>query len=81
MKMTKHKNYKLKNVIRETELSSIIASPNSIYERNLKKEIKNKDIFCIKANKIKLNFIITINNFNQEPVYNNLLFSLFFLFI
>jgi len=31
--------------------------------------------------KIKLNFIITINNFNQEPVYNNLLFSLFFLFI
>ena len=49
-----HKNYKLKNVIRETELSSIIASPNSIYERNLKKEIKNKDIFCIKANKIKV---------------------------
>ena len=44
MKMIEHKNYKLKNVIRETELSSIIASPNSIYERNLKKEIKNKDI-------------------------------------
>lgn len=38
--MTKHKNYKLKNVIRETELSSIIASPNSIYERNFKKRNK-----------------------------------------
>ena len=46
-------NFKIRNAIRETELASIITSPNSVYERNLIEKIKNKDIFCIKANKIK----------------------------
>ena len=57
-------NFKIRNAIRETELASIITSPNSVYERNLIEKIKNKDIFCIKANKIK-----TGNN-NEIKIYD-----------
>ena len=46
-------NYKTKNFTRETQLSSIVASPNSIYERCLSEKEKNKDIICIKVNKME----------------------------
>ena len=49
----KNNNYKSKTVTRQTELSSIIASPNSIYERCLNEKNKDKDIFCIKVNKME----------------------------
>ena len=47
----KKNNYKVKVATKETQLSSIIASPNSIYERCLNDNKKNEDIFCIKVNK------------------------------
>ena len=46
-------NYKVKVATKETQLSSIIASPNSLYERFLNENNKNEDIFCIKANKVE----------------------------
>ena len=45
-------NYKVKEAERKTTLSSLITSPNGIYERELKKENLKNDIFCIKVNKI-----------------------------
>ena len=38
---------------RHSELSAIISSPNAIYERTFNEKNKNKDIFCIKANREK----------------------------
>ena len=49
----KNLNYKIQTLTKETELSSIISSPNSIYERYFNEEFKDKDIFCIKANKVE----------------------------
>jgi len=43
----------VKVATKETQLSSIIASPNSIYERCLNDNKKNEDIFCIKVNKME----------------------------
>jgi hypothetical protein len=50
----KKNNYKVKVATKETQLSSIIASPNSIYERCLNDNKKNEDIFCIKVIKRKM---------------------------
>ena len=38
---------------RHTDFSSIITSPNAVYERPFNEDNKNKDIFCICANRIK----------------------------
>ena len=38
---------------RHTDFSSIVTSPNAIYERPFNEYNKNKDIFCICANRIK----------------------------
>ena len=58
-------NYKVKEAERQTTISSIITSPNGIYERPLnKKESTAKDIFCIKINRI--------NNKNNK---NNTIFD------
>ena len=45
------KNYKLQESERHTVLASLVTSPNSTYERPLKKE-RNTDILCIKLNKV-----------------------------
>lgn len=37
----------------KTELSTIISSPESLYERYLSSKNPNEDIFCVKANKAK----------------------------
>lgn len=38
---------------RHTDFSSIITSPNAVYERPFNEDNKNKDIFCICANRLK----------------------------
>ena len=48
------KNYRLQESERHTVLASMVASPNSTYERPLKND-KNSDILCIKLNRIALN--------------------------
>ena len=49
-------NYKIKEAERKTTISSLITSPDGIYERPLnKKESPNKDIFCIKITKVNNN--------------------------
>ena len=45
-------NYHCITLKKETELSSLISSPNSIYERPLKKDEPKKNIYCIKTNKV-----------------------------
>ena len=58
---TKDENYyKVKEAERKTTISSLITSPNGIYERPLNKnKSTTKDIFCIKINKLN-----KINNKN-----------------
>ena len=53
-------NYITIQVKRKTYLPSIISSVDSSYERCLNQKIKNKDIFCVKANKY------TQNNKNDD---------------
>ena len=47
-----NKEHKKKENERHTTLSSLVASPNSTYERPLNKEFPNKDVLCIKLTKI-----------------------------
>ena len=53
-------NYITEQVKRKTYLPSIISSVDSSYERCLNQKTKNKDIFCVKANKY------TQNNKNDD---------------
>ena len=57
------KNYKLKCNTKETEISSLITSPNSTYERYFNEKIKSNDIFCIKVNKTENENKINICDF------------------
>ena len=48
-KIEKHQE----NNKRHSEFSAIISSPNAIYERLFNEKNKNKNIFCIRANRVK----------------------------
>lgn len=52
-----HSDYSKKVSERITLLSSLISSPNSIYERNLNDKNKNSEIMCIKIEKDKSNLM------------------------
>ena len=48
-------DYKIRESERHTTLSSLVASPNSTYERLLNKEFPDQDMLCIKLTKINNN--------------------------
>ena len=50
-----NKEHKIKENERHTTLSSLVVSPNSVYERPLNKEFPNQDVLCIKLTKINNN--------------------------
>ena len=60
-------NYKFKIIKRITSLSSLICSPNSIYEREL--QIENKEIICIELN--------NENNYTNNSEKKYLIFDYF----
>ena len=61
----------------KTELSTIISSPDSLYERFLSSKNQNKDIFCVKANRAKSDKgnSIKISDFLKSGIKLNVFFA------
>jgi len=55
------KNFKIKENVRHTFLSSLVVAPNSIYERPVNPKINNSELLCIKLTKINPDIQSKIN--------------------
>ena len=75
--MINPQQHKCQKALHKTELSSIITSPDSLYERILTSKNPKRDIFCVKANRVKNDKgnNIMISDFLKSGIKLNIFFA------